>query len=96
MRVTRDLYCTWAATRCNVFVIKQVSSTRSSGYRRGLYDGRSFYLCSSFLLIFTMLHESHVTRAYPKDSGLAAWSENWKWYSSLPLSAVVSLLCELV
>jgi hypothetical protein len=36
------------------------------------------------------------TRVYPKVSGLAAWSENCKWYSSLPLSAVVSLFCELV
>jgi hypothetical protein len=31
------------------------------------------------------------TRVYPKVSGLAAWSENCKWYSSLPLGAVVSL-----
>jgi hypothetical protein len=30
-------------------------------------------------------------RVYPKVSGLAAWSENCKWYSSLPLGAVVSL-----
>jgi hypothetical protein len=29
------------------------------------------------------------TRVYPKVSGLAAWSENCKWYSSLPLDAVV-------
>jgi hypothetical protein len=29
-------------------------------------------------------------RVYPKVSGLAAWSENCKWYSSLPLRAVVS------
>jgi len=28
-------------------------------------------------------------KVYPKDSGLAAWSENCKWYSSLPLAAVV-------
>jgi hypothetical protein len=31
---------------------------------------------------------------YPKVSGLAAWSENCKWYGSLPLGAVVSLFCE--
>jgi hypothetical protein len=31
-------------------------------------------------------------RVYPKVSGLAAWSENCKWYSSLPLGAVV--FCE--
>jgi hypothetical protein len=36
------------------------------------------------------------TRVYPKVSGLAAWSENCKLYSSLPLDAVVSLLCEPV
>jgi hypothetical protein len=33
-------------------------------------------------------------RVYPKVSGLAAWSENCKWYSSLPLGAVISLFCE--
>jgi hypothetical protein len=30
----------------------------------------------------------------PKVSGLATWSENCKWYSSLPLGAVVSLFCQ--
>jgi hypothetical protein len=35
-------------------------------------------------------------RVCPEVSGLAAWSENWKWYSSLPLGAVVSLFCESV
>jgi hypothetical protein len=34
------------------------------------------------------------TRLYPKVSGLAAWSEIFKWYSSLPLGAVVSLFSE--
>jgi hypothetical protein len=33
-------------------------------------------------------------RVYSKVSGLAAWSENCKWYSSLPRGAVVSLFCE--
>jgi hypothetical protein len=36
------------------------------------------------------------TRVYRKVSGLAAWSENCKSYSSLPLGAVVSLFCETV
>jgi hypothetical protein len=31
------------------------------------------------------------TRVYPKVSVMAAWSENCKWHSSLPLGAVVSL-----
>jgi hypothetical protein len=35
-------------------------------------------------------------RVYPKVSGLAAWSENCKWYSSLPLDAAVLLFCESV
>jgi hypothetical protein len=35
-----------------------------------------------------------IIRVYPKVSGLAAWSENCKWYSSLPLGAVVLLFCE--
>jgi hypothetical protein len=33
------------------------------------------------------------TRVYPKVSGLAGWSKNCKWYSFLPLDAVVSLFC---
>jgi hypothetical protein len=33
---------------------------------------------------------------YPKVSGLAAWSENCKWYSYLALDALVSLFCESV
>jgi len=37
-----------------------------------------------------------VTRVYPKVSGLAMWSEIYKWYSFLPLSAVVLLFCESV
>jgi hypothetical protein len=36
------------------------------------------------------------TRVYPKVSRLAAWTENCKWYSSLPLGAVVSLFCKSV
>jgi hypothetical protein len=35
-------------------------------------------------------------RVHPKVSGLDAWSEDCKWYSSLPLGAVVSLFCESV
>jgi hypothetical protein len=35
-------------------------------------------------------------RVYRKVSGLAVWSENCKWYNSLPLDAVVSQFCESV
>jgi hypothetical protein len=33
---------------------------------------------------------------YPEVSGLAAWRENCKWYSSLPLDAIISLFCKSV
>jgi hypothetical protein len=36
------------------------------------------------------------SRVYPKVSGLTSWSENCKWYNSLPLGAVVSLFYESV
>jgi len=35
-------------------------------------------------------------RVDPTVYGLATWSENCKWYSSLPLGAVVLLFCESV
>jgi hypothetical protein len=35
-------------------------------------------------------------RVYPKVSGLAAWSQNCKQYSSLPLGAVASLFWESI
>jgi hypothetical protein len=40
--------------------------------------------------------QNHNMKVYPKVSGLAAWSENCKCYSSLSLDAVVSLFCESV
>jgi hypothetical protein len=43
---------------------------------------------------FTPIQNNYV--GYPKVSGLAAWHENSKWYSSLPLSAFISLFCESV
>jgi hypothetical protein len=41
-------------------------------------------------------YTSYIYEGVSKVSGLAAWSENCKWYSSLLLSAVVSLFCESV
>jgi len=35
-------------------------------------------------------------KVYLKVSGLAAWCENYKWHSSLPTDAVVSLFFESV
>jgi len=53
------------------------------------------YLSGMCLRSFCSHHE-YSRRVYPKVSGLATWSENYKWYSFLPLGAVVSLFCESV
>jgi hypothetical protein len=45
---------------------------------------------------FVAIPNPRCTRMYPEVSGLAAWSENYKWYSSVPLDAVVSLFHDLV
>jgi hypothetical protein len=45
---------------------------------------------------YSKVRQTQHTRVYPEVSGLAVWSENCKWYSSLPLGAVVSLFCESV
>jgi hypothetical protein len=36
------------------------------------------------------------TKVYPKVFGLATWSDDCKWYSSLPLGAVGSLFYESI
>jgi len=54
------------------------------------YRGSDYYF-----QLYRALSWKHM-RMYPKVSGLAAWSENCKWYSSVPLGAIVSLFCELV
>jgi hypothetical protein len=51
---------------------------------------------SSFETKITIEKVKRYTRVYPKVSGLAVWSESCKWYSSLPLDAVVSLFYESV
>jgi hypothetical protein len=48
-----------------------------------------FYVKRNFVIRIDMT-------MYPKVSGLAAWSENCKWHSSLPLGAVLPLFCESV
>jgi hypothetical protein len=51
------------------------------------------YLARTFIVDESTKHNK---REYPKVSRLAAWSENCKWQSFLPLGAVVSLFCESV
>jgi hypothetical protein len=72
---------TFTEKHCNVFIFsKQVPC-----FGRGV-------------ILMSLLSSSHLchTRVCPKVSGLAAWSENCKWYSYLPLVAVVSLFRESV
>jgi hypothetical protein len=67
--------------------------------RKGMKNGEELERKSDFLnqeFVFGCHLQRLRTRVYPKFSGLAAWSEDCKWYSSLPLSAVVSLFCESV
>jgi hypothetical protein len=53
-----------------------------------------------YFVTFNMLENyaisTHYTIVYPEVSGLIAWSENCKWYSSLPLDVIVSLFYESV
>jgi hypothetical protein len=52
-----------------------------------------------YILFDTLFNHSKYlrhTRVNPIPSGLATWSENCKWYSSLPLGSVVSLPHESV
>jgi hypothetical protein len=54
-------------------------------------------VCNLGMGLFFFCHsKGGNTGVYPKVPGLAALSENCKWYSSLPLGAVVSLFCESV
>jgi hypothetical protein len=39
---------------------------------------------------------SSMYEGVPRSSGLATWSKNCKWYTSMPLATVVSLFCESV
>jgi hypothetical protein len=56
-------------------------------------DNVQWWVLVSAVLNFRVLLPDSNTRVYPKVSGLATWSENCTWYSSLPLGAVVSLFC---
>jgi hypothetical protein len=57
-------------------------------------ESATVHVLKNILCIYACMHA--LTRVCPKVSGLAAWSENCKWYSFLPLDAVVSLFCESV
>jgi hypothetical protein len=72
-------------------------SALSNLWVRSEYHGPSLFFLI-FLIFSSFLSSgfSYCTRVYPKVSGLTAWNENCKWYSSLPLGAVLSLFYESV
>jgi hypothetical protein len=71
------------------------SSLLCNGHWRAFPRGPGVKL-TTLLISVPRLRMRGGMRVYPKISGLAAWSENCKWYSSLPLGAVVWLFCESV
>jgi len=52
------------------------------------------YVQIIFIIRTSIACDGRYTRVYPEVSGLATWSENCKWYSSVSLGAVVSLFYE--
>jgi hypothetical protein len=46
---------------------------------------------NEILITLDVCSSERNSRVYPKASGLATWIENCKWYSSLPLGAVLSV-----
>jgi hypothetical protein len=62
-----------------------------------LGDSFEIFIFETFeSVLYVYSEQRKYTNMYPKVSGLAAWSENCRWYSSLPIGAVVSLFCESV
>jgi len=57
-------------------------------------QGKTDWVCTHTHTNGASRLSNHNTRVYPKVSGLAAWSEIYKWYISLPLGVTVSLFCE--
>jgi hypothetical protein len=51
---------------------------------------------TDFILTSNFQKTETYRKVYPKVSELAAWSKNYKWYSYVPLGAVVSLFCESI
>jgi hypothetical protein len=65
-----------------------ISSDSCSATENGM---RCFSITEAMKLVTHPLEGD--TRLHPKVSGMAAWSENCKLYSPLPLDVVVALFC---
>jgi hypothetical protein len=86
---TGPLFCgtTWRSLGANVF-----EETLSELYNVMVVPSL-LHGCETWTLRAQQIRSK---KEYPKVSGMAACSENCKWWSSLPLGAVVSLFCESV
>jgi hypothetical protein len=61
-----------------------------NGDHKYIYENESIYDCGEHSAReITAEPDITTTTVYPKVSGLATWNENCKWYSSLPLDAIV-------
>jgi hypothetical protein len=69
--------------------VSYIHKNRSCTQKGELYSQKS-------KLKLALCDHKLVKRVYLKVSGLATWSKKCKWYSSLPLGAVVSPFCEPV
>jgi hypothetical protein len=57
---------------------------------------REIHFNKSIIFLTKTYNHPANTTVYPKVSELAAWNENCKWYSSLPLGAVVKKKAKVV
>jgi hypothetical protein len=96
VKLTTHLYLLPRSRMCGAITLmpQYAFKTRCSDKRA---QGQLYLLtCSNLDTTSTWNAFLYDMRVYSKVFGLAAWSENCKWYSSLPLSAVVSLFYESV
>jgi hypothetical protein len=101
MFINGDLIWVWKSGRCLFRGIIVEFSADTGDTRR--QDNRSASQNSAHLPLLRFFYYNRQNsilpscmRLYPEVSGLAAWGENCKWYSSLPPGAAVSLFCESV
>jgi hypothetical protein len=95
--VSKDVLVSTFQARVHGFFLTR-DAFRNCPFHVSKVNGKWNGSCSRFRNVEFCFVISHTlnTMVYPIVSGLAAWSENCKCYSSLPLGAVVSLFWESV
>jgi len=85
----------------SILKIEQRATMKDRNYCASLYVCEGVWFVSTISVTFNIhkttfwqLRLRLYTGVYPKVSGLAAWTENCKWYSTVALGAVVSLFYE--